>query len=148
MSDLYDFLNPVVENEEKEVVISDRFVKRGEDGTPILDEDGKMIPRPFKIRALTQEENDSLIRAATTSYKDRTGNKVNSFDRFKYSHSVVITGTVDPDFKSKELCDKFGVLDPELAVAKMLRAGEYQKLADAIAELSGIGDDVEDEAKN
>lgn len=148
MSNLYDFLNPVIGDEEKEVVISKRFVKRDEEGKPLLDEEGNMIPRPFKIRALSQEENDRIVKSATTSYRDRAGNKVNNFDRFKYSHAVVVAGTVEPDFKSKEVCDRFGVLDPELAVTKMLRAGEYQKLADAIAELSGIGGDVEEEAKN
>ena len=42
MSKLSAFLHPVVENKEKEVVISNRF----------LDEKGN--PIPFKIRAITQ----------------------------------------------------------------------------------------------
>ena len=44
MSKLSAFLHPITENEEKEVVISNRF--RDENGNPV----------PFRIRALTQED--------------------------------------------------------------------------------------------
>lgn len=147
MSKLSEFLNPVTTLENQEVVISSRFIKRDENGDPVLDKDGKTIPAPFKIRALTQEENDALVKAATTSYRDRSGTKTTNFDRFRYSHSVVVAGTVEPDFRSKEVCDHFGVLDPLMVPGKMLLAGEYQKLADAIAEFSGISD-IEEEVKN
>lgn len=136
MSKLSAFLHPVTTQEEKEVVISKRF--QDENGNPV----------PFKIRALSQEENDALVKAATISYRDRTGNKATKFDRFKYSHSLVVAGTVEPDFRSTEICAKFGTADPELVPGKMLFAGEYQRLSDAIAELSGIGDDLEVEVKN
>lgn len=148
MSRLSDFLHPESVQEEKEVVISNRFVRHDENGNVLRDGAGNPVLATFRIRAISQEENDKLIKAATTTYRDRTGNKVSSFDRFKYSHSMVIAGTVDPDLRSKELCEQFGVLDPEIAVTKMLLTGEYKRLADAIAELSGIGEDIEEEAKN
>ena len=50
MSKLSAFLHPVTTSEEKEVVISNRF----------QDENGR--PVPFKIRALTQEENDAFVK--------------------------------------------------------------------------------------
>ena len=50
MSKLSTFLHPVAVQEEKEVVVSRRF----------QDEDGK--PVPFRIRALTQEENEEYAR--------------------------------------------------------------------------------------
>lgn len=149
MSKLYDFLHPVATQEEKDVVVSKRFIQRDEQGNPVLDEQGNTIPRPFRVKAISQAENDALVKAATTSYRDRTGTKTTNFDRLKYTRSLVVTGTLDPDFRDKELCEGFGVLDPEMVPGRMLYAGEYQRLADAIAELSGIGDeDVEDEAKN
>ena len=148
MSKLSDFLNPVVAQEEKDIVISKRFIKRDDTGNPILDNNGNSVPRPFRVRAISQIENDALVKAATTSFRDRTGGKTVEFDRVKYIRALVVAGTVDPDFREKELCDHFGVLDPEMVPGKMLYAGEYQKLADAIAELSGIGDDAEEEAKN
>ena len=51
MSKLSAFLHPVAP-EAKEIIISERFV--GEDGKPV----------PFKIRPLTQEENDALVKRA------------------------------------------------------------------------------------
>lgn len=136
MSKLSTFLHPVAVSEEKEIVISKRF------------QDEKGNPVPFKIRALTQEENETLVKAATISYRDRTGANASKFDRFKYIRSLVVEGTLEPDFRAKELCDAYGVLDPLQIPGKMLYAGEFQRLGDAIAELSGIGDDLEEEVKN
>lgn len=149
MSKLYDFLHPISVAEEKEVIVSRRFVQRDDKGEPVLDKNGDMIPKPFKVKAISQAENDALVKAATMSYRDRTGAKVQSFDRQKYVRSLIVAGTKDPDFREKELCDAFGTLDPEEVPGKMLYAGEYQRLADAISELSGFDDgDVEGEAKN
>ena len=149
MSKLYDFLHPISVAEEKEVIVSRRFVQRDDKGEPILDKNGEMIPKPFKVKAISQAENDALVKAATLTYKDRTGAKVKDFDRQKYVRSLIVAGTKDPDFREKELCDAFGTLDPAEVPGKMLLAGEFQKLADAISELSGFDDDdVEGEAKN
>ena len=134
MSNLSAFLNPIPA-EQKEIVVSNRFV--GENGEPV----------PFKIRPLTQEENEALVRAATIKRKGPNG-YTQEFDRQRYSRSVVVSATVYPDFRSTELCEGYGVLDPLLVPGRMLYAGEYQKLSDAIAELSGISDDAEGEAKN
>ena len=49
MSNLSAFLHPVTVQEEKEIVISRRF----------LDEDGN--PAKFKIRSITQDEADALL---------------------------------------------------------------------------------------
>lgn len=149
MSKLYDFLHPVAVQEEREVVVSRRFVQRDEKGEPILDKNGEAVPKPFRVRAISQAENDALVKAATLTYKDRTGAKVKDFDRQKYVRSLIVAATVEPDFRDKELCEGFGTLDPAEVPGKMLLAGEFQKLADAISELSGFDDDdVEGEAKN
>lgn len=149
MSNLYDFLHPLAVDETKEVIISKRFVKRDEQGNPVLDANGEALLRPFKVKAISQAENDNLVKAATRTYKDRTGAKAKEFDRQKYVRSLIVAGTVDPDFRSSEVCEALGTLDPEQVPGLMLRAGEYQKLADAISEISGFNDDnVEEEAKN
>ena len=131
------------------MVVSRRFVQRDDKGEPILDKNGDMIPKPFKVKALPQAENDTLVKAATLTYKDRTGAKVKDFDRQKYVRSLIVAATVEPDFRDKALCEGFGTLNPEEVPGKMLLAGEFQKLADAISELSGFDDDsAEEEAKN
>lgn len=149
MSKLYAFLHPISVAEEKEVIVSRRFVQRDDKGEPILDKNGDMVPKPFKVKAISQAENDALVKAATLTYKDRTGAKVKDFDRQKYVRSLIVAATVEPDFRDKELCEGFGTLDPAEVPGKMLLAGEFQKLADAISELSGFDDDsAEEEAKN
>ena len=148
MSKLYDFLHPVADKEEKEVIISKRFVQRDDDGNVLFDDDGKEILKPFRIRAVSQEENEALAKSATRTYKDRNGQTVRDFDRIRYSRALVVAATVDPDFRSSEMCQAFGTLDPLEVPGKMLYSGEFQKLADAIAELSSIGEDYEEAAKN
>lgn len=135
MSKLSAFLNPVTTQEEKEVVISKRF----------LDEKGN--PAPFKIRALTQEENDKITKQATRRTKE-DGQSVERLDNADYARRIILEATVEPDFRAKEMCDRYGVPDPLQVPGKMLLSGEYRKLMDAILELSGFGDPLEDEVKN
>jgi hypothetical protein len=149
MSNLSSFLNPVSVNDEKEVVISKRFIQRDEKGNPILDKNGEAIPQPFKVRAISQQENDALIRKCTRTVKDRTG-KTRELDNGAYQKAIVVAGTVVPDFSDQALCDHYGTMLPDDVPGKMLYAGEFNKLFMAITELSGITDtdDVEEEAKN
>lgn len=134
MSKLSAFLHPVTTSEEKEVVVSNRF----------QDENGR--PVPFKIRALTQEENDRITKQATRQTKVN-GQTVEKLDSVDFSRRMVVSATVEPDFQAKELCDAYGVLDPLLVPGKMLLSGEYAKLLNAITDLSGFGG-AEDEVKN
>lgn len=136
MSKLSAFLHPVTTSEEKEVVISNRF------------QDEKGQPVPFKIRALTQEENDRITKQATRQTKVN-GQTVEKLDSVDFSRRMVVAATVEPDFQAKELCDAYGVLDPLLVPGKMLLSGEYAKLLNAITDLSGFGGaEDEDEVKN
>lgn len=134
MSKLSAFLHPVTTQEEKEVVISNRF------------QDEKGNPVPFKIRALSQEENDKIIKAATRQIKVN-GQPLEKLDSADYNRRVVVAGTVEPDFQSKEMCDAYGVLDPLQVPGKMLFAGEFSQLNRAIAALSGFNS-VEEDLKN
>lgn len=134
MSRLSAFLNPVTSGEEKEIVISKRF----------LDENG--APMPFKIRALSQEETDAITKKATRQMKIN-GQTTEKLDSVDFSHRMVVAATVEPDFTSKEICDHFGVMDPLLVPGKMLLSGEYAKLMQEISALSGFND-LEAEVKN
>ncbi len=148
MSKLYDFLHPVATQEEKDVVVSKRFIQRDEQGNPVLDEQGNTIPRPFKIRAMTQAENDAITRQSRKTRKVN-GQVQEYLDSTEFSQRMVVAATVDPDFSSTEICQAFGVLDPLLVPGKMLLGGEFARLLSAITELSGFDDNfVEDEAKN
>lgn len=134
MSDLNAFLNPAkVDN--KSLVISARF--KGEDGKPV----------PFEIRPITQQENDRLVRQSTRTVK-ANGQPVEKLNNLEYGRRLVVAGTVTPDFSSEELCRVYGTMDPLEVPGRMLLVGEYNKLTQAIMELSGLDDNLEDQAKN
>lgn len=138
MNDLYAFLNPASPEEERDVIISDRF--KNEDGTTAK----------FRIRALKQEENDALIN------KCRKNHKVNGqwqqyLDTTELGRRTVLMATVYPDFSNAELCKAYGVMDPLLVPGRMLKAGEYAKLLQEINNISGFDneiDSIEEQAKN
>lgn len=136
MSKLSAFLHPVITQEEKEIVISKRFV------------DEKGNPVPFKIRSLSQEENDAIIKRSRKPVKTG-GQGADRLDSVEFSRRMVVAATVEPDFTSKEMCDAYGVMDPLLVPGKMLLSGEFSRLLQAITELSGFeAEQVEDEVKN
>ena len=139
MGVLKAFLNPADITETKKVQISKRFI--GESGEPV----------PFEIKAITQEENQGLIRKNTKS-KMVGGSKVEIFDNAKYSNDLIVASTVQPDFTDAELCKAYGCIDPATVPAKMLRAGEYTALVQEIMEFNGFDMDSKlkeaEEAKN
>ena len=132
MSKLSAFLNPVSAEQEREVVISNRF--KDEKGNPV----------PFRIRAITQEENDKIVN----SCKRRLKNGEETVDTRLLGRKLVVAATVEPDFRSTEMCEHFGTLDPLEVPGKMLLSGEYTRLMEAINDLSGFNDDAVAEAKN
>ena len=137
MSTLHAFLHPASAEDILEVEVSKRF----------RDENGKAVP--FRIRAVTQEENDLLVKQSMRLVKGgRRGEK--ELDGSLLSRRIVVAATVEPDFTSEELCRAYGVLDPLEVPGKMLLAGEFKKLSEEIMRLSGFDDaeDLEEEAKN
>lgn len=135
MSRLSAFLHPVPVQQEKEVVISDRFV----------DENGNVVP--FKIRALTQEENEALVKRSR-HMRRIDGQWQEKLDNMELSRRTVVAATVEPGFSSQEMCDAYGVLDPLMVPGKMLLSGEYARLMQEITDLSGFDADIGEEAKN
>lgn len=134
MSKLSAFLHPI-QPEPKEVILSDRF--RDEDGNPV----------PFKIRAISQEENDTLVKKAKRT-RTVNGMAQEYLDSAALTRSIVLAATIEPDFADKELCDAYGVLDPSMVPGKMLLSGEYAELVKHINDLSGFNFNAEVEAKN
>ena len=99
MSNLNAFLHPAQTTEVCEIIVSRRF----------LDADGR--PVPFKVRPLTQEENDALTRRCMRSAKVN-GQPVERLDSIAYSRQLVVAATVEPDFRSEELCKAYSTMDP------------------------------------
>ena len=140
MSDIKAFMTASVGKEEKSVVVSNRF----------KDENGK--PVPFVIKVLTQEENESLRRQASKPQK-RNGVIIGEqLDSVKYGKLLVLASVKEPNLGDKELCKFYGTLDPLDVASRMLTAGEYGRLVQAITDLNGFTEEeaevLEDEAKN
>ena len=112
--DLYAFLHPIKPEEiTEEIVVSERF----------KDKDGNVIP--FKIRALTKGKVEQLARKCRAKHTGK------DFDiDVELGNAMIVEATA-------ELCNAYGTLDPVEVVSKMLLFGEANKLADAIAKLSG-----------
>jgi len=136
-SKLQAFLKPTKIDVTQEIIISDRF----------LDEKGK--PAKITIKAITQEENNKLIKLSTRTQKDK-GQVYESLDRLNYQARLIVACTVEPDFATKEICDAYGVVNPLDVPAKMFFSGEYGKFVDAIMKLNGFKDaeELDEEAKN
>ena len=113
------FLHPVELKQEKEVVISKRF----------LDSDGK--PVPFKIRTISQEENEALSKRSVR-IKKIDGRQFEVLDDLEYTRRLIVACTVYPDFTNSELCQAYGVMDPLMVPGKMLISGEYKRLLQEI----------------
>lgn len=138
MGVLSAFLHPEPMDITKEIIISDRFK---EDGKPV----------PFKIRTISQAENDALVKKAQKVDMVR-GRRIQYQDDQKYTNSLIVACTVQPDFRDAELCQAYGTLDPLEVPGKMLLSGETAKLVEAIMTLNGFTiqspEEEEDEAKN
>ena len=134
MSSLSAFLNPV-QAENKEVIVSDRFR-----------ENGKTVP--FVIRPITQQENENLMKKHRSVDK-KSG--VEQFNRISYNRELTAMAVVEPDLNNAELQKRYGVLGADKVLSAMLYVGEYGTLMEAVQELSGIDQDINedmDEAKN
>ena len=134
MSSLSAFLNPV-QAENKEVIVSERFR-----------ENGKTVP--FVIRPITQQENETLMKKHRSVDK-KSG--VEQFNRISYNRELTAMAVVEPDLNNAELQKRYGVLGADKVLSKMLYVGEYGTLMEAVQELSGLDQDINedmDEAKN
>lgn len=134
MSSLSAFLNPV-QTENKEVIVSERFR-----------ENGKTVP--FVIRPITQQENETLMKKHRSVDK-KSG--VEQFNRISYNRELTAMAVVEPDLNNAELQKRYGVLGTDKVLSAMLYVGEYGTLMEAVQELSGLDQDINedmDEAKN
>ena len=134
MASLSAFLHPE-QAENKEVLVSERFKENGK-------------PVPFVIRPITQDENGELLKKYRKVDK-KTGNE--TFNRVAYNHALAALAVVEPDLNNAELQKAWGVLGPEKLLTKMLYVGEFANLLEAVQELSGLDQDINDdieEAKN
>lgn len=105
----------------------------------------------FRIRPLSEEEFQTLIKRYSKYKKSRRmgGRVQDDFDRAAYRSDVIYTATVPEDRKAvwgdnNGLWRKLDVLSGPQAIAKILKAGEKDRIYDRIEEISGFTDEDAD----
>lgn len=97
----------------------------------------------FKIQELSIEEFKRISDLATT--KKRHG-KVD-FDEIKYGIDVILKGVIEPQLRDEKLLNHYNAETPKELVKKLLKAGEIAEVCQAIEELSGYRQEVEEVVK-
>lgn len=104
-----------------------------------LDSDGQ--PIPWTLRPIGAEEDQELKKQFTTITTDkRTGMRNEVFDQNGYIIGLAAKGVVEPELTDKGLQKSYGTTNSFRLIQKMLSAGELQKLALRIVEISGLDD--------
>ncbi|MCG8539296.1 MAG: XkdN-like protein [Clostridia bacterium] len=95
----------------------------------------------FKIEALTPAKMEEIQEMAM----DETMENINVSE---LQIMTILEGVKEPNFKSKELMDKFGVYTPKDLIRKILLPGEIITLYNIIGDLSGFDGGAVEEVKN
>lgn len=120
-------------------IVSERF--KDQSGTPV----------PWKLRSMTEEENEQCRKAATKRVKGKGGMQVSETNPEEYMAKLVAASVVFPNLKDAELQQSYGVLGAETLLKKMLLPGEYASLLGKVQEMNGYDknlNDLTDEVKN
>lgn len=99
---------------------------------------GELAEYEFEIRALNNDEWENC-RSQCMSF-NKNGSV--SLNNAKLNAMIVVTGCINPNFRSAELLAKAGITLPIDFVNKVLKPGEVEKLANQILQYSGFGDNL------
>lgn len=120
-------------------VVSPRF--KNEDGEPVA----------WKLRSMTEDENQECRKAATRKVKGKNGVYTPDIDANDYMARLMTASIVYPDLKNTELQRSYGVMGAESLLRKMLLPGEFATLGEQVQKLNGFNQDMNDmvdEVKN
>jgi hypothetical protein len=92
----------------------------------------------FELQGIGGKEITKIREQATFATK-----KGKELDEELFGALVIEKGCLVPKWNAKELIEKYG--DSSSAIQSLLLAGEIAKLSAEIMELSGFGDDTEEE---
>lgn len=117
--------------------------------TRFKDKDNK--PVPWKLRSITEGENQEIRKSATKRTKGKYGQYNSEIDTNDYSAKLIASSVVFPELKNAELQKSYGVVGAEKLLQKMLLPGEYSALLEKVQALNGFDNDINDmvdEVKN
>lgn len=94
---------------------------------------------PFVVRALTAVEFEQIQKESTKITRNKKTGQTNSeTDNFRLHELVIANGVVEPDLSRTDLQEHYKTTSAADTARKMLKAGQYQDLAEAILKLSGF----------
>lgn len=85
------------------------------------------------LRAIDPERYADIQKMAV----DFTNGNADDVDIYQMQTQTLLAGIADPDFKNKELMEKFGAVLPGDIIRKLFLAGEIADLTAQITELNG-----------
>ncbi|HIZ56033.1 MAG TPA: hypothetical protein H9671_07505 [Firmicutes bacterium] len=111
----------------EKVMVSDRF----------RDDAGQAIP--FELRALSQKEITVIEESAIIRRVGKNGEAEVRFEDLDYSVGLIAASCVVPNFRDPALQENWGARDEKDLVRKMLLAGEFHRLDQAVKKICGFG---------
>jgi translation initiation factor 1 (eIF-1/SUI1) len=108
----------------------------------------------FRIRPITEEENQTCWRKATRYAPTKAGQPKVAIEtnQARYRSYLIYTSTVNEDrakiWDNKKAQEELGVVEAVALIDKVLLAGEKGKIIDLIDEISGFEDDAEELARD
>lgn len=140
MSDLQAFFAQNVKADiTEDVVVSVRF------------KDKENKPLPWKLRSMTEAENEEIRKSATKRVKGKNGAYTSETDPTEYLAKLVVSSVLFPNLKDQELQNSYGVRGADSLLRKMLLPGEYAGLVQKVQEINGFDKDINslvEEVKN
>ncbi|RED64671.1 phage tail assembly chaperone [Cohnella lupini] len=140
MSDLRVFFSENAATDvSEEFIVSSRF--KSNDGIQVA----------WKLRSMTEAENEECRKAATKRVKGKNGGYVPETSADEYMVKLVVASVEYPNLKDAELQKSYSVFGAENLLRKMLLPGEYAALVGKVQELNGFDrstSELVDEVKN
>ena len=131
MSELQAFFAKNAEMETtEEFIVSERF--KDKNGTAI----------PWKLRTISETENEGIRKAATKMVKGKNGVRTPETNIPDYMTKMAVASVVFPNLKDSELQNSYGVVGADELLKTMLLSGEYANLLQKVQEMNGFDRDI------
>lgn len=113
------------------------------------DKEGKV--RKWKLRSITEDDNQELRKSATKKVKGKNGIYTSDLDTNEYLSKLVVACVAYPDLKNADIQKSYGVMGAEKLLRKMLLPGEFSALMEKVQAMNGFDQDMNElveEVKN
>ena len=100
---------------------------------------------PWIIKSLNADEFTNLRKSATRRVRSKSGQLVPELDQDRLNDLIMAAAVVQPPLDVPELQEHYGTVGDAAGTArKMLKIGQYVDLQEAIAELNGFDESVDE----